>query len=103
MGGGGGYGAALRDQRAELRPLQNLRYQGPESEYRLGAARGGRRAKVFEYVMIPATMLPYQSFQRDMSGPARGILAARAQTGHSRHTHAAAAKAIVRQMESTEP
>src|SRR5262245_39077284 len=48
MGGGGL--TPLRDQRAELRPLQNVRYQGPESEYYLGCARGRRRAELSEYV-----------------------------------------------------
>ena len=50
MGGGGGQ-SALRDQRAELRPLQNLRYQGPEPEHHLGSARGRRRTELSEYVM----------------------------------------------------
>src|SRR5712671_6485060 len=43
-------GATLRDQCAELRPLQNLRHQGPESEHKLGSARGGRGSELFEYV-----------------------------------------------------
>src|SRR5262249_53249554 len=46
MGGGGL--TPLRDQRAELRPLQNVRYQGPESEYYLGCARGRWRAELSE-------------------------------------------------------
>ena len=50
--GGGGGRPALRDQRAELRPLQNLRYQGPESEHHLGPARGRRRPELPEYVTI---------------------------------------------------
>jgi hypothetical protein len=33
---------AAADQRAELRPLQDLRHQGPDPEHRLGAARGRR-------------------------------------------------------------
>ncbi len=44
--------AALRDQRAELRPLQNLRHQGSEPEHHLGAARRRRRAELSEYVTI---------------------------------------------------
>ena len=43
--------SALRDQRAELRPLQNLRHQGPEPEHHLGAARGRRRAELSEHVI----------------------------------------------------
>ena len=39
-------GAALPDQRPELRPLQNLRHQGPEPEHQLGHARGRRRAEL---------------------------------------------------------
>ena len=42
--------AAVRDQRAELRPLQNLRHQGPEPEHHLGSARRRRRAELSEYV-----------------------------------------------------
>ena len=38
------------DQCAELRPLQNLRHQGPESEHHLGAAGRRRRAELSEYV-----------------------------------------------------
>ena len=44
--GRGGRRAALRDQRAELRPLQNLRHQGPQPEHHLGAAGGRRRAEI---------------------------------------------------------
>src|SRR3990167_5780803 len=40
----------IRDQRAELRPLQNLRHQGPESEHHLGSAGRQRRAELPEYV-----------------------------------------------------
>ena len=36
---------AAADQRAELRPLQDLRHQGPDPEHRLGHARGRRRAR----------------------------------------------------------
>ena len=32
---------AAADQRAELRPLQDLRHQGPDAEHRLGHAEGG--------------------------------------------------------------
>ena len=38
--------SAISDQRAELRPLQNLRYQGPEPEYQLGLSRGRRRPQL---------------------------------------------------------
>ena len=44
--GGGGRQTALRDQRAELRALQDLRYQGPQPEHQLGAARGRRRPEL---------------------------------------------------------
>ena len=40
----------IRHQRAELRPLQNLRHQGPESEHHLGSARRRRRAELYGYV-----------------------------------------------------
>ena len=36
----------ISDQRAELRPLQNLRYQGPEPEYQLGLSRRRRRPQL---------------------------------------------------------
>src|SRR5688572_20152581 len=49
MGGRRG-GRALPDQRPELRPLQNVRYQGPEPEHQLGYARGRRRAELRQYV-----------------------------------------------------
>ena len=40
-GAGGRRRTALPDQRAELRPLQNLRHQGSEPEHHLGAPEGG--------------------------------------------------------------
>ena len=44
---GGGRGRrALPDQRPELRSLQDVRYQGPEPEHRLGHARRRRRAEL---------------------------------------------------------
>src|SRR5262245_33425574 len=52
MGGGGGR-AEIRDQRAELRPLQNLRYQGPQSKHHLGSARRRGRSELLEYVIPP--------------------------------------------------
>ena len=41
---------ALRHQRGELRPLQDLRHQGPQPEHRLGAAGRRRRAELSEHV-----------------------------------------------------
>ena len=41
---------ALPDQRAELRPLQNLRYQGSVPEHQLGGPGGWRRAKLSQHV-----------------------------------------------------
>ena len=46
-----GQGCALRHQRAELRPLQDLRHQGPEPEHQLGAAARRRRAGLSEHVV----------------------------------------------------
>ncbi len=37
------------DQRAELRPLQDLRHQGPDPEHRLGHPRGRRRAELYRW------------------------------------------------------
>ncbi len=39
--------AALPDQRAELRPLQNVRHQGPEPKHHLGLPGGRRRAQLY--------------------------------------------------------
>src|SRR5271166_1436279 len=54
----GGWGAPLRDQRAELRSLQNMRHQGPEPEHHLGSAGGRWRAELSEHVNCAVTMLP---------------------------------------------
>ena len=48
--GGGRRPAALRHQRAELRPLQNLRHQGPQPEHQLDGARGRRRPELSRHV-----------------------------------------------------
>src|SRR6516162_10652036 len=53
--GRGSRPAALCDQRPELRPLQNLRYQRPEPEHHLGSARRRRRAQLSEYVIAAPT------------------------------------------------
>ena len=57
--------AALRDQRAELRPLQDLRHQGPEPEHQLGAAGGRRRARTTRTCerSPPVTIKPHPRFQ----------------------------------------
>src|SRR5690606_36991706 len=47
---GGEDRSALRHQRPELRPLQNLRHQGSVPEHRLDHARGRRRPELSEYV-----------------------------------------------------
>src|ERR1700761_3628731 len=44
--GGRGVRSAFPDQRPELRPLQNLRHQGPEREYHLGSTGGWWRAEL---------------------------------------------------------
>ena len=46
----GGRPAAPPDQRPELRPLQDLRHQGPEPEHRLGGAPGRRRSQLRRHV-----------------------------------------------------
>ena len=76
--GGGGRRAALRDQRAELRPLQDLRHQGSEPEHHLGAARRRRRAELSEHVTCvvnrarPAVACPGICPRRDEWVVARG-------------------------------
>src|SRR6516162_10244603 len=49
--GRGGRPAAFCDQCAELRSLQNLRYQRPEPKYHLGSAGRRRRSKLSEHVI----------------------------------------------------
>ena len=46
LGGSGRRRRAAGDQRPELRPLQNLRHQGPDAKHRLGDAGGRRRAQL---------------------------------------------------------
>ena len=41
---------ALPDQRAKLRPLQNVRYQGPGAEHHLGLPRRRRRSELLRHV-----------------------------------------------------
>src|SRR5262245_15813676 len=48
--GRGGFGPALPDQRAELRPLQNLRREGPECQYHVGSSGGRRRTQLRSHV-----------------------------------------------------
>ena len=43
---------APADQRAELRPLQDLRHQGPDAKHRLDDPRRRRRAELSEHVMV---------------------------------------------------
>ena len=47
---------AAADQRPELRPLQDLRHQGPDPEHRLGHARRRRRAELRRHVMPVAVV-----------------------------------------------
>ena len=50
--------AALPDQRAELRPLQDLRHQGSGAEHRLDRARRRRRSQLPQHVSSHATHTP---------------------------------------------
>jgi electron-transferring-flavoprotein dehydrogenase len=50
--GSGRRHAAPADQRAELRALQDVRYQGSQPEHRLGHARRRRRTELSEYVRL---------------------------------------------------
>ena len=43
-------GAGVADQRAELRPLQELRHQGSDAEHRLDGSGRRRRPELSEYV-----------------------------------------------------
>ena len=111
--GRGGRQSALRDQRAELRPLQNLRHQGPEPEHQLGAARRRRRAELSEYVMarhdpahdqtlsmLPRFRRPWGQRPVALRPPRSGffrVLAGALQKGHSRpHWHPALDSAVRR-------
>src|SRR3546814_17593982 len=53
------------DQRAELRPLQNLRYQEPHAEHRLGHA--GRRRRT----QLPAHVTPRPDLRPLLAGRQR--------------------------------
>ena len=61
----------VRHQRAELRPLQNLRHQRPESEHHLGSARRRRRPELSQYVMLDGRLrprcCPYRGIQACMT------------------------------------
>ena len=48
-----GGAAAPADQRAELRPLQDLRHQGPDPEHQLGRPRRRRRPELSQHVGLP--------------------------------------------------
>ena len=71
---------ALPDQRAELRPLQDLRHQGPEPEHQLGHARraaAGRTTSICENVAVLAprhrasdrATLPSRALDRQGAAP----------------------------------
>ena len=68
---------------AELRPLQNLRHQGPQPEHHLGSARRRRRAELPEYVACaggPVTIPPHQGYSCWFSSDCRtAVLAGAAQ------------------------
>src|SRR5262245_16812676 len=124
--GGGGRLAPFRDQRAELRSLQNLRHQRSEPEHHLGSSRGRGWAELSEYVKGSArdgrlgtrdpsepdrehpntlrrvscvTMLPLSRLKA--GGHARSGQLLQAGPKPSILPNAAAPKAFVRQMEST--
>ena len=50
-------GPALPDQRPELRPLQNLRREGPERQHHLGSPGGRRRAELRGRCKRPSTTI----------------------------------------------
>src|SRR5882757_850264 len=50
--GRGSLGPALPDQRPELRPLQNLRREGPQRQYYLGSSGRWRRAQLRGHVKV---------------------------------------------------
>ena len=75
----------FRDQRAELRPLQDLRHQGPESEHHLGAAGRRRRAELSQHVNNPThfnALVCHDTATSRRSTPP--VLASPEQKGHSR-------------------
>ena len=78
----------IRHQRAELRPLQDLRHQRPESEHQLGSARGRRRPELSQYVSGRRRRWPrcrlYPGFQTGDGPPVGAVLAGATQKGHSR-------------------
>ncbi len=58
--------AALPDQRAELRALQNLRHQGSGAEHQLGGSGGNRRTELPEHVV---SRLPVRRRRRCSTRP----------------------------------
>src|ERR1700746_1236959 len=60
--GRGSRPAALCDQRAELRPLQNLRYQRPQPEHHLDAAGRRRWPELSEYVIGESRIVRSESY-----------------------------------------
>src|SRR5665647_1216454 len=85
MDRGGGH-PEIRHQRAELRPLQNLRHQRPESEHHLGSAGRQRRAELPEHVMTNGSSghdAATSRFSSLLLCVAGGVLAGPAQKGHS--------------------
>src|SRR4051794_14069145 len=63
-------GTALPDQRPELRPLQNLRHQGPERQYHLGST--GRRWRTQlrgDVTVIPGRVIVPRGARSDDANP----------------------------------
>ena len=63
--GRGGGRQALPDQLPELRPLQDLRHQGPLAEHRLERAAGRGRAELPQHVSADPRPVPASSAPRD--------------------------------------
>jgi electron-transferring-flavoprotein dehydrogenase len=71
--GGNRRHADLRDQRAELRALQDLRHQGSQPEHQLGPAAGRRGTGLYEYVR--GTLAPEPIGPAPSHLPARSLAA----------------------------
>ena len=98
---------AAADQRPELRPLQDLRHQGPDPEHQLGHARRRRRPQLPEHVScLPDGAHCRAGIRGACRGaaadptPARTYVQARAAAISGDHREAAAAACSTRRMRS---
>ena len=92
----GGRPSPAADQRAELRPLQNLRHQGSDAEHRLGRAGGRRGAELSQRDVRRSPGRRYSKFAAAMTASAsRSALALAEPNVFSKRSCAACHRAAV--------